>query len=100
MVKIMSKVDRLTEWFEDAMRESYESYVDDIREENASSDEFETRLEEEMADAHCETEEDFIDYLCDNFDDAIEWYVYNFGANEFGKACLVALGYKSWSDFR
>lgn len=92
--------DRLITWFEDAMTESNQYYIDDIREESAFSDEYENRLAEEMAEAECETEEEFLEYLDSNYDDAIEWYVDNFGADEFGKACLVALGYKSWSDFR
>lgn len=92
--------DRLIEWFEDSMVESNRIYIDDIKEESAFSDEYETRLEEEMADAECETEEDYLEYLNNNYDDAIEWYVENFGAENFGRACLVALGYKTWSDFR
>lgn len=99
----MTKADKLTEWFDLALRESYEFYIDDIRHESPSiaySDEYESRLEEEMAEANCETEEDFLDYLCEGYDDAMEWYIDNFGAEEFGMACLVALGYKSWSDFR
>lgn len=96
----MNNADRLVNWFEVSMKESNEYYIADIREEPAFSDEYETRLEEEMADAECETEEDYLDYLNSNYDDAIEWYVENFGAEDFGKACLVALGYKTWNDFR
>lgn len=96
----MTMTDRLTNWFEDAMNESNEYYIDDIREESACSEEYSSRLEEEMADAECETEKQFLEYLNSNYDDAIEWYVDNFGTDDFGKACLVALGYKSWSDFR
>lgn len=96
----MNNADRLTEWFEIAMRESYEFYIDDIREESSFNDKYETRLAEEMAEARCDTEEDYLDYLNSNYDDAIEWYIDNFGAEEFGKACLVALGYKTWDDFR
>lgn len=91
--------DRLIDWFETAMDESNRFYIDDIREECANTDEYESRLAEEMADANCETEEEYLDFLNSNYDDAIEWYVDNFGADEFGKACLVALGYKTWEDF-
>lgn len=96
----MSNADRLVEWFEDAMIESNEFYIDDIREESSCSDEYESRLEEEMAEAECETEEDYLEYLNSGYDDPIEWYIDNFGADDFGKACLVALGYKTWNDFR
>lgn len=97
----MSNADRLVNWFEDAMNESNEFYIDDIRNESASNTyDYESRLEEEMADAECETEEDYLDYLNSQWDDPIEWYVDHFGAEDFGKACLVALGYKSWNDFR
>ena len=96
----MSNADRLVEWFEDAMIESNEFYIDDIRDESSYSDEYETRLEEEMAEAECETEEDYLEYLNSDYDDPIEWYIDNFGADDFGKACLVALGYKTWKDFR
>ena len=96
----MSNADRLVEWFEDAMIESNEFYIDDIREESSYSDEYETRLEEEMAEADCKTEEGYLEYLNSQYDDPIEWYIDNFGADDFGKACLVALGYKTWNDFR
>lgn len=96
----MSKVDVITKWFEDAMRESYEFYVADIRYESASNSDYESRLEEEMAEADCETEEDYIDYLCNDWDDAMEWYEMNFGVEDLGHAVLVALGLKTWGDFR
>lgn len=74
-----------TRWFDEAMRESYESYVSDIREELSSSEGFETRLEEEMAEADCEDEESYIDYLCSQYDDATEWYRENFGEMDFSE---------------
>lgn len=92
--------DRLIDWFETAMDESNRFYIDDIREEYSCSDEYESRLDEEMADANCETEEEYLDFLNGQWEDPIEWYVDIFGADEFGKACLVALGYKTWEDFR
>lgn len=96
----MMMTDKLQRWFDEAMEESNQFYIDDIREESSYSDDYETRLEEEMADADCETEEDYLEYLNNQYDDSVEWYVDNFGADDFGKACLVALGYKNWSDFR
>lgn len=75
-----------TRWFDEAMRESYESYVSDIRDEESYSDDFETRLEEEMAEADCEDEESYIDYLCSQYDDATEWYKENFGESDFSEA--------------
>jgi len=71
-----------TDWFADAMRESYEYYVDDIRHEDASSDEYESRLEEEMTENECETEEDYIDKLCDGWEDPVKWFIDNFGNSE------------------
>lgn len=57
----MSNADRLEDWFWDAMNESNELYIEDIRNESDMNSEYSNRLEEEMADAECETEEDFLD---------------------------------------
>lgn len=76
------------EWFEDAMRESYEFYMNDIREEDCCEDEEgnETnRLTEEMEEANCTTEEDFLDYLCDYQGGAVEWYRDNFGEEQLSE---------------
>ena len=70
-------------WFDDAMQESYESYVDDIRHESAMNDEFENRLEEEMSEADCEDEDSFVEYLCSMYEDGVEWYRHNFGDKDF-----------------
>lgn len=74
-----------TNWFDEAMKESYECYVDDIRHESSMNDEFENRLEEEMSDANCEDEESFIEYLCSIYKDGVEWYRENIGDKEFFK---------------
>ena len=89
------------EWFEDAMRESYEAYVEDIESEIDSD--YDNRLIQEMYDEGIIDDEDFdtdedgeIDYtifigdledakeryvshLCDQWDDPVEWYKDNFG---------------------
>lgn len=85
--------DKLIKWFEDCMKESNQFYIYDIKYE-------EGRLEEEMLEAECETEEEYLEYLNGQWEDPIEWYIFNFGEEDFGKACLVALGYKTWNDFR
>lgn len=85
--------DRLVEWFELALRESMEFYVEDIKYE-------EGRLEEELEENGCADEEEYIDFLVNQWDDPMEWFIDNFGADEFGRACVVALGYKTWNDFR
>lgn len=74
-IDIDSAID--TDWFESALRESVESYVEDIRDE--WEDEDKTRLDVEMEDAGCDDEDEFIDYLVGNAGDPIEWYECNFG---------------------
>ena len=68
------------DWFETTKRESYEQYVEEIRDE--WEDDEKTRLDVEMENAGCETEEDFIDYLCNSWPDSIEWFRSNFGNAE------------------
>lgn len=96
-----------TKWFDEAMRESYESYVDDIKDETDST--YDNRLIQEMYDAGILTDDDFvsddggnIDYkqlsddvdvddkgseyvekMCENYTDSIEWYKSNFGESDF-----------------
>ena len=48
-------------YFDDIVRESMESYIEDIKYEGE-------RLSEEMEDAGVETEEEYLDYLIDNAD--------------------------------
>ena len=70
-------------WFEDAIRETYQYYIDDIREESASDEEYKNRLDEEMAVAGVEDEEEFLDWLCENAGDPVEYYRDNFGKDDF-----------------
>ena len=69
-----------TEWFENFYYEDYESYANDIETESASSDEYENRLEEEMAEAECADVDEFIDYLVDSVsDDFVGNFKFDFG---------------------
>lgn len=80
---IMNALD--TDWFEDAVKESYENYVENIEYE-------EGRLEEELLDAGIITEEDiengydeddakerYVDYLVDGAGDPVDYCGDNFG---------------------
>ena len=75
-----------TEWFETTKRESYEQYVEEIRDE--WEDDEKTRLDVEMENAGCETEEDFIDYLCNSWPDSIEWFRSKFGNAELDSVAI------------
>ena len=61
-----------SEWFEDALQEHYESYVEDIKYEGG-------RLEEEMEEAGVETEEEYVEYLVDSVDDVVDYWRFNCG---------------------
>ena len=101
------------DWFEDAMRESFESYAEDIASED--SDKFESRLVEECYDRGLIDDDDFydrdgeIDYTdCFRYDTyalqnmlaedmvsdelihgyASKWYVDNFGEEDFNNVCV------------
>lgn len=68
------------DWFEDFYREDYEKYANDIETESASSDEYASRLEEEMAEAECVDVDEFIDYLVDSIsDDFVGQFKFDFG---------------------
>ena len=68
------------EWFENFYYEDYESYANDIESESASSDEYENRLEEEMAEAECTTIEEFVEYMVDRIsDDLVGQFEFDFG---------------------
>lgn len=76
-----------TEWFENFYYEDYESYANDIETESASSDEYENRLEEEMAEARVDTKEDFVEYMVDRIrNDLVEEFEFDFGKNELRDA--------------
>lgn len=91
------------EWFDDAMRESYEAYADDIKDEEG---EHGNRLFDEMIEEGIisetditedgklvdgidfdEKKEEFVEKLCDGWDNSIEWYITNFGESDFSKTC-------------
>lgn len=77
-----------SEWFDDCMNESNEIYCNDIETESASSDEFENRLEEEMAENDCETMEDYVEFMNNQYYNGIEWYKDNFGDKEFSEVAI------------
>lgn len=72
-----------SDWFQDALQESYQHYADDIENEPSSNDKYENRLEEEMADAGVDGVDDFIELMIDLAGDPIEWYKSDFGDDEF-----------------
>lgn len=91
------------EWFDDAMRESYEAYADDIKDEKG---EHGNRLFDEMIEEGIisetdvtedgklvdgidfdEKKEEFVEKLCDGWDNGIEWYITNFGESDFSEIC-------------
>ena len=61
------------DYFDDIVRESMESYIEDIKYDG------EDRLSEEMEDVGVETEEEYLDYLIDNAGDSIEYVKDNYG---------------------
>lgn len=72
-----------TEWFENFYYEDYESYANDIETESASSDEYENRLEEEMAEVECTTIEEFVEYMVDRIrDDLVGQFEFDFGKDQ------------------
>ena len=60
------------DYFEEALRESYENYVQDIAHE-------EGRLQEEMNEAGVTTPEEYVDYLMNQIDDYTEEFIFQFG---------------------
>ena len=75
------------EWFDEYLEEYYSNYINDIRDEEAAYEEYETRLDEEMEDAGVETEEEFLDCLIDDAGNSIDWYIDCFGYEEFKSVC-------------
>ena len=99
------------DWFSDAQRESAESYIQDIEDENDST--YENRLIQELVDGGYLDEEDdfhfdeddedqeypllnddadldgakeeYIDSMCE--EDPVEWYKWNFGNEYFEEVC-------------
>ena len=91
------------DWFDDAMKESYEIYADDIMSEDG---EHGNRLFDEMIENGVISEEDvtkdgelvdgidldekkeeFVEKLCERWDDGVEWYIDNFGEGDFSDVC-------------
>ena len=91
------------DWFDDAMKESYEIYADDIKEEDG---EHGNRLFDEMIDKGIISEEDvtedgelvdgvnfdeakerFVQKLCDGWENGVEWYITEFGEKDFSETC-------------
>lgn len=60
------------EWFDLAMTESNQGYIDDIRFE-------ENRLEEEMKERNCKEEYEFLESLNNDYSSGIDWAIENFG---------------------
>ena len=92
-----------TDWFDDAMKESYEFYADDIKEEDG---EHGNRLFDEMVENGIISEEDitedgelvdgvdfdeakerFVQKLCDGWENGVEWYITEFGEKDFSETC-------------
>ena len=84
------------EWFIADMKEHFEYYISDIREEPADNEEFENRLQEEMAEVSCKDEEEFLNYHCD-LENPIEWFLNNFGQDEFN-AIVKEYDLINWED--
>lgn len=74
-----------TSWFDMAMRESYEFYMEDIRTEKSYNN-FANRLEEEMFEQDCEDEASYLEYLCSIYKDGVQWYMNNLGKEDFMEA--------------
>jgi hypothetical protein len=68
-------VDR--DWFDDAMKEDAENYVQDIKESDPE------RYKEEFGDL--DEDEAVEQYLKDGYSDSIEWFIDNFGKKEFNR---------------
>ena len=75
------------EWFDEYLEEYYSNYIDDIRDEEANYEEYETRLDEEMDDVGVDTEEEFLYYLIEDAGNSIDWYIDCFGYEEFKSVC-------------
>lgn len=91
------------DWFDDAMKESYEIYADDIMSEDGEHGNrlFDEMIEEgviseedvtedgELADGIDldEKKEEFVEKLCNRWDDGAQWCIDNFGEQEFSTVC-------------
>lgn len=64
-------------WFNEAMRESYECYVEDLKHYG--------ELAGEMESYDADDEEDFVSSLCDGWANGVDWYIDQFGKDDFMK---------------
>jgi len=69
------------DWFDEALRETSELYVNDIAEEYVDDDM--TRLQQEMENCGCSDKDEYIEYLIEQAGDPIDWYIGSFGENDF-----------------
>ena len=72
-----------SDWFAEALEDYEIGYIEEIRDEEASYEEYKTRLDEEMGDAGVDTEDEFLEYLIECYDDPVEWFKDMFGMEEF-----------------
>ena len=72
-----------SDWFKEALEDYERGYIEEIRDEEASYEEYKTRLDEEMGDAGVDTEDEFLEYLIECYDDPVEWFKDMFGMEEF-----------------
>ena len=72
-----------SDWFAEALEDYEIGYIEEIRDEEASYEEYKSRLDEEMDDAGVDTEEEFLEYLIECYDDPVEWFKDMFGMEEF-----------------
>lgn len=66
-------------YFDCSLEGHYEMYADEIECEGAFSNNFKTRLEEEMAEENCKDKDSFIKHLCSLHESSIQWYRDIFG---------------------
>lgn len=90
-IDIKSCVDQ--DWFDEALREISESYVNDIAEEYVDDDM--TRLQQEMEACDCSDKDEYIEYLIEQAGDPIEWYIGSFGEDDF----MIAVTENNLIDF-
>ena len=72
------------DWFEDALREDMQYYMEQMREEEAyDPDKYDDRLEEEMNEHGYDDEDEFKESLVDDHGDPVDWYIDNYGDEQF-----------------
>ena len=76
-----------SDWFAEALEDYEIGYIEEIRDEEASYEEYKTRLDEEMGDAGVDTEDEFLETLVEEVEDPIDWFKDMFGEDEFKYTC-------------